>query len=86
MINMTKTIILGEQKDGNTPIEFITFLTKDFEIEGVEFLLKPSSYNFIECICKRYDGDLDLMFAYNDAARREQGTLFIGKWNNGIVK
>ena len=84
---MTKTVVLGvPQYDEAKPIEFIKLLGQDFTIEDVDQGLKPECFVNIECICKKYDGEHDLMFAYNDSMRRQHGTLFIGKWNNGIVK
>ena len=84
---MTKTIVLGvPQHDEIKQIEFIKLLGENFTVEDVDPGLKPVSYANIECICKKYDGEHDLMFAYNDATMRQHGTLFIGKWNNGIVK
>ena len=86
---MTKTIILGEQKDKDAkkPIEFKYFLTEDIEIGIPQGEYKsPSSFKFIELICKKYDQEHDLMFAYNDADNRGSGILMIGQWNDGIVK
>ena len=86
---MTKTIVLGEHKDDaiKKPIEFKYFLTEDIEIGTPQGDNKsPSSFKFIELICKEYDQDHDLMFAYNDANERGSGILMIGRWNDGVVK
>ena len=87
---MTKTIILGEQKDKaiNKPIEFFTHIhvvdSDDVSVENVETL--PCKWNYIELICKDYAPNLDLMFAYDDADDRSNGILIIGRWNDGVVK
>lgn len=87
---MTKTIILGEQKDKDAkkPIEFFTHIhlidSDDVSVENVETL--PCKWDYIELICKDYAPNLDLMFAYNDADDRGNGILIIGRWNDGVVK
>ena len=87
---MTKTIILGEQKDKaiKKPIEFFTHIhvvdSDDVEVLNVETL--PCKWNYIELICKDYAPNLDLMFAYDDADARRDGALMIGRWNDGVVK
>ena len=86
---MTKTIILGEQKnkDVKKPIEFFTHITikdsDDASVETVDSL--PSKWNYIELICKDYIIGLDVMFAYDDAGDRSSGILIIGRWNDGVV-
>ena len=87
---MTKTIILGEQKDKSTkkPIEFFSQLdindSDDVEVEDVGN--EPCDWNYIELICKEYSPNLDLMFAYDDADNRGNGVLMVGRWNSGTVK
>ncbi len=87
---MTKTIILGEQKDKaiKKPIEFFTHIhlidSDDVEVLNVETL--PCKWNYIELICKDYAPNLDLMFAYDDADHRGNGLLIIGRWNDGVVE
>ena len=87
---MTKTIILGEQKDKaiKKPIEFFTNLNvlgiDDVEVETEPAM--PCNSNYIELICKDYAPNLDLMFAYDDADDRGNGILIIGRWNDGVVK
>ena len=87
---MTKTIILGEQKDKaiKKPIEFFTHIhlidSDDVEVLNVETL--PCKWNYIELICKDYAPNLDLMFAYDDADDRGNGILIIGRWNDGVAK
>lgn len=88
---MTKTIILGEQKDKaiNKPIEFFSQLnvleSDSIEIENVA-TSNPHHWNYIELICKDYAPNLDLLFAYDDADDRGEGILIIGRWNDGTVK
>ena len=83
----TKTIEIGKQdiKFNNKPIEFLGCLTRDWDIRKCE-LEKPEYYGFIELICNKYNGDFDLMFAYDDPKKRENGVLYIGKWNDGVVE
>ena len=87
---MTKTIILGEQKDKDAkkPIEFFTRIhvvdSDDVSVENVETL--PCKWNYIELICKDYAPNLDLMFAYDNADDRGNGILIIGHWNDGVAK
>jgi hypothetical protein len=87
---MTKTIILGEQKDKaiKKPIEFLTHIhlidCDNVSVENVETL--PCKWNYIELICKDYAPNLDLMFAYDHADDRGNGILIIGRWNDGVVE
>ena len=89
---MTKTIILGEQKDKaiKKPIEFFTHIhlidSDDVEVLNVDVETLPCKWNYIELICKDYAPNLDLMFAYDDADDRSNGILIIGRWNDGVVK
>ena len=86
---MTKTIVLGENKDDaiKKPIEFFTCIniidSDNVEVESINDV--PHEWDNIECICKNYAPNLDLMFAYDDDARCI-GYLFIGRWNDGVVK
>lgn len=86
---MTKTIILGEQKDKaiKNPIEFFSLISvANRDNAGAEPASAPDRWNFIELICKNYVDNIDLMFAYNYADRRGSGVLMIGRWNDGVVK
>ena len=86
---MTKTIVIGEKKDNAImkPIEFFTCINiiacDEVEVETVSN--QPHEWDYIECIIKNYALDLDLMFAYDDD-NRGCGRLFIGRWNDGVVK
>lgn len=44
----------------------------------------PSSFKFIELICKNHAIDYDLMFAH-DGDRSKTGVLYLGYFNDGIV-
>jgi hypothetical protein len=88
---MVKVIIIGEQpsKTKNKGIEFHEFLTAG-EIPRVANKSSnhiPKNFDYIELICRRYDqlGNYDLMFAYNNPDKREEGVLFLGKFNDGII-
>ena len=82
---MTKTIVLGASYiNDNKPIEFCHYL--DSSLMSSSFVSPPSKFKYIELICKKYNGGMDLMFAYNDPSNRSDGILYIGFWNNGTVK
>ena len=80
---MTKVIILGEAipEQAKKPIEFIKFLTNGIPVntEG-----KAKEWKNIELISLKYDGRLDLMYAYNN--NRNQGVLYFGHFNDGVVE
>ena len=85
MINMTKTIILGACYQDDKPIEFCHSL--DISLEQSSALVSPpSKFKYVELICKKYNGGMYLMFAYNDPSNRSDGTLYIGFWNSVTVK
>lgn len=82
---MTTTIVIGEQ---TKPVQlqkiiFERVLESDFAC--IKTNIKPDSYAYIELICLEYDGEKDLMFAYDNPDDRGGGALYIGKWNDGIV-
>ena len=85
---MTKCIILGDNiiKD-KKPIEFKYFLQSGTQ---VTLITKnnpyPKEYTYIDLISKQYDGEYDLMFAYNSPYTRSNGILYIGYWNDGVVQ
>lgn len=87
----TKTIVIGEVNPSvkGPVVEFHSVLVDNATIEGT--VSSPSQYLFIELVCLNYGkydrhGDsFDLMFAYNDPKDRWEGSLFLGKWNHGIV-
>lgn len=84
---MTKTIVIGAcYQDDNKPIEFCHYLDISLEHQSSAFVSPPSKFKYIELICKKYNGGMDLMFAYDDPSKRNEGTLFIGFWNSGTVK
>lgn len=83
---MTKTIVIGTSYiNDNKPIEFCYYLNASLE-QRPAFILPPSKFKYIELICKKYNDNHDLMFAYNDPSNRSDGTMFIGYWNSGTVK
>lgn len=82
---MTTTIVIGEQ---TKPVQlqkiiFERVLESDFAC--IKTNIKPDSYAYIELICLEYNGEKDLMFAYDNPDDRGGGVLYIGKWNDGIV-
>ena len=87
---MTKVIILGSEEKQQTkkPIEFLFSLIKDDDnkvsfVEETEDDVKPNLWKFIELICRDYIDGYDLMYAYDD--RAEEGILYMGYFNDGIV-
>jgi len=82
---MTKIIILGEepQKKEKKKIEFLKSLGETYRF--YDTARTAGSYKFIELICIDYSSGFDLMFAYDDAGKRDGGCLFIGHFNDGVV-
>ena len=91
-LNMTKTIVLGavESEAKKNPITFNRILRRDGSIKEVDGIGNiPYEYPYIELICLGYTNEsgkkMDLMFAYNNPKFRNSGTLYLGKWNDGVV-
>ena len=83
---MTKTFVIGATyQNFDMPIEFKSYLDASLGVISA-FVSPPSKFKNIELICKNYNGGMDLMFAYDDPSNRNNGTLFIGYWNNGTVR
>jgi hypothetical protein len=81
----TQVIVIGKPEKGKAKaaIEFQSFLNTNLNIDNGAH--SPSSYKYIELICKDYAHGFDLMFAYNDPNGRSFGVLYIGHFNNGVV-
>lgn len=83
---MTKVIIIGQAPVTNLkPIEFLRQCIRQ---DWTNTNRHPSEYDTIELIAKGFDygsptKGLDLMFAHN--SDREDGVLFLGHFNDGIV-
>ena len=80
---MTKIIDLTkEAKEEKVlkPIEFVRYVGLNGYIKAKT---QPSAFNFIEMICRKYENEYDLIFAYND--NRSLGGLYLGHFNDGIV-
>jgi len=88
---MTQTIVLGAERTKTkkyTNIKFIKWLTGDYRVERTDPKMtsnRPEEWAFIELVSKGYGSDMDVMFAYDDDTQREDGFLFIGYWNDGVV-
>ena len=84
----TKAIVVGQNKipDKLKPIQF-DFVLADHHLNTAK--LFPNDYQFVELISKDYsllNGFVyDIIFAYDDENTRK-GTLYFGKWNDGIVQ
>ena len=79
----TKCIVLGEEpNNGLKPIEFFYALGDEKNVIIAE--AKPKNWSNIELITTSYDSyGYDLMYAYDNY--RNQGSLYLGKWNDGVV-
>ena len=86
---MTKIIILGENigdQKPTKPIEFCFYLDACMGIVSTEGDSgKPDKWGNIELISEDYDGEHDLMFAWDECDGRSEGTLYIGHFNDGVV-
>ena len=87
----TKVLVLKEEYSDSTLamkfpkyIEFIQYLDSNLVITDKNMTAKPCDYDYIELITLDYSDKYSLMYAY-DVGERADGTLFIGKWNEGIV-
>jgi len=84
---MTKCIVLGETSSANkkTPITFSSILTYGKFHNATD---QPKDFEYLELIAKGYTDNTiepDIIFAYNDPKKRNEGYLFLGKWNDGVV-
>lgn len=81
---MTKVIILGQEpkEEKKKPIQFVKSLSSMLNIQNS--IESPKNYNHIELICRKYNSEYDLMFAYNKD--RSNGCLFLGHFNDGVVE
>lgn len=88
---MTTTIVLGAKRTEvkkYTDIKFIKLLTGDYRVEPIasnRLAAQPKEWKYIELITKNYGSGMDLMFAYDSNDERDEGHLFIGYWNDGVV-
>jgi len=88
--NMTKVTIIGQEFKAPkkyTHIKFLQVLTGSYKIDSASDgpWSGPSDWNNIELICKNYADGKDLMFCYDDAEHRNDGVLYIGYFNEGLV-
>lgn len=83
----TKCIVIGESSNKKPkPIEITKYLNTYLSIESnIDIVHSPRNFRYAELICKHYDGEVDLMFFYNDPYFRNEGILALGKWNDGVV-
>jgi len=83
---MTKTSIFGQsevKQEEKKPIEFVKSCLFGNDWEKNE--AHPSEYENIVLLEKNYNTKgFDLMWAYDAAPNH--GTLYLGHWNDGIVK
>jgi hypothetical protein len=83
---MTKVIILGQEPEQKKPkrIEFVELIDHSKQFIGPRYT--PKDFKNIELVAKNWDiaEILDLMFAYDDD--RNNGFLFLGHFNDGVVE
>jgi len=83
---MTKCIVLGEAlSKEKTPITFRSILAYGEFYNATD---QPKDFKYLELIAKGYINNTiepDIIFAYNDPKKRNEGCLFLGKWNDGVV-
>lgn len=82
--NMTNVIIVGSTQDVERikPIKFEKYLHASGWVEAG---IGPGDFKFVELIVKDYRDVGDLMFAYNDPTKRNEGVFYKGKFNSGTV-
>lgn len=88
MKTKTKVIDLTQHKP-DTELKPITFeymvnFTEPRDNSLIEATDLPSDFDNIELISRDYQDDCDVMFAY-DNDKRNDGILFFGKFNDGVV-
>ena len=82
----SKTIITIETNGLRSKCDHKHLNTENEWNDAIEKFMSSDTFKYIELICKKYNGSMDLMFAYDDPSNRSNGTLFIGHWNSGTVK
>lgn len=83
---MTKCIVLGQEpaEVKKKPIEFLKKISAD-GIPSTQIMCKPNEYKNIELIAKSYSDELgDLMYAFD--SDRDLGSIYFGKWNDGVAE
>jgi len=81
----TTLIVVGETVTPSTlkPITFHRVLTIDGDV--VDSSGNPHQFKFVELISRGYSDKFDVMFAYDTPELRRCGTVFLGKWNDGVL-
>jgi len=83
---MTKTSIFGQsevKQEEKKPIKFVKYISKSF-CEFQDARIKPIEWGRVMLLNPNYTDDLDLMWAYDGDPN--YGVLYLGHWNDGIVK
>ena len=81
---MTKVILLGPASNPVKkiqPIRFVKYLREDHVWKDTKD--KPNQFDNIELLCEDYADGWSLLYAYNE--HRENGVLFLGYFNDGVV-
>lgn len=90
----TKVSVFGQEteKKKGKPIEFVSYLDSDTEINfKEEDLCKPSQWDNVALITKKHNGvGMDLMLAYDNSMFKNgvlhEAVLYLGHWNDGFVE
>lgn len=94
---MTTTIILKDASGSEEtrkplkPIEIVKILSLGLVFDDIDTHQELSDFDCVELVCRGYNyGSVnaetiyDLIFAYHKGLRND-GTLYLGHWNDGIV-
>ena len=73
--------VTGETEEVKKPIEFKLVIDSTNQLS--ECNAEPSEYKNVELISLGYTTEYDIIFAYH--TERSSGSLYLGKWNDGIV-
>ncbi len=83
-------IIVGEkaEQQPKKPMQFLKVILADGKLSDVQGD-KPTDFNYIELIARSYgtfNQPFDLIFCYDYPNERHNGVLFLGNWNDGVIK
>jgi hypothetical protein len=46
----------------------------------------PKHWPYVELVCRNYFPGVDIMFAYDNPSQRNEGLLYLGQFNDGVVE
>lgn len=84
---MTNIKVFGEQEGLNKtlkPIELVSYLATINSTTSI--ISKASDFKNVELISRKYIGEMDLIFCYEEDRNNKNETyLCLGYWNDGVV-